>query len=146
MTMQLDSQKTAARAKEIYTNGLCCSEAIVYALAEAKNPEKAIDYMKMASGLCGGMGVESACGVVTGGACGIGIYLGRDSLEKAQEVKCSGISKQFVNGFRSVFNETGCKELKALIPEGQPQRDYCAVLVEKGTELAADIINRNNSK
>ena len=139
----LDGKKLGERAREIFETGVCCSEAVVCAIAEALDPENTMAYVKMSSGLCGGMGVASVCGVVTGGSCAIAIALGRTSLTEEPAVKCSTITKNFFNVFEAEFTQTGCRELKACVPEGKPVRQFCAVLVERGTELAAEVVNKN---
>ena len=100
----IDAVKAGKRALEIFESGVCCSEAVVYAIAETKELGNAILYTKMSSGLCGGMGLELACGVLTGGACAIGLYLGRNSLEEVPAVKCSTISKHLAAAFTEHYS------------------------------------------
>ncbi len=139
----LSADKISERAVELYMGGICCSEAIVYAFAEAagKNAE---EYMKIASGLCGGMGCAENCGVVTGGACAIGMFLGRDSLTETPKKKCSTISKEYVALFREGLRSIQCDELVGDIQHGTPeQRVKCSGIVGAGARLAADVINKH---
>ncbi|MDR2870657.1 MAG: C-GCAxxG-C-C family protein [Deferribacteraceae bacterium] len=130
------------RAAEIFKTGVCCSESIVHTFAEDVDPENAMKYTRMSSGLCGGMGCAAVCGVVTGGACAIGLYFGRDNIEEAQAVKCSTISKLFVKAFQDEFRETGCKELKTAVPADYQgnTRAFCAHIVQWGAEKVAEIV------
>ena len=132
--------KISERAVELYLSGVCCSEAIVYAFAEMAGKD-AEEYMKMASGLCGGMGSGENCGVVTGCACAIGMYFGRSSLTKAPEKKCSAISKEFVSLFRQELQSIECNELVGELKLGTPeQRKRCADIVATGASVAVKTI------
>jgi C_GCAxxG_C_C family probable redox protein len=143
---KIDADSVARRASEIYASGVCCSESVVYAFAEIYDPENVHKYLRMASGLCGGMGTAATCGIVTGGACVIGMFLGRDSIEETPLLKCSSISKVYYKMFLEKFNETGCKELKAYAPKGAPVRGYCQSLVEGGCYMLAELINEQNKQ
>lgn len=140
----MDEKKIAKRAKEIFVNGVCCSEAIVYAVAEEYDPDFAPKYMKMASGLCGGVGVGDLCGIITGGACAIGIVLGRESLSEPQKIKCSLISQNMAKRFKAEFELMNCNELKLSTPPNYGGvRNYCTYMVERGTEITVEIINEH---
>ena len=141
----LDGKKLGQRAREIFETGVCCSEAVVCAVAEVLEPENKMKYVRMASGFCGGMGVGSVCGVVTGGACAIAIAFGRRDLTEEPKPKCADIVKHFYKAFEDEFTQTGCKELKLCAPEAQPVRTFCAGLVERGAELAVEVVNNNRA-
>ena len=139
----LTVNKISERAMELYLKGICCSEAIVYAFAEEAG-KNAAEYMKLASGLCGGMGSGENCGAVTGGACAIGIYLGRDTLSGVPAKKCSSISKEFVSLFLKELHSIKCDDLLNGLGHGTPeQRVKCSGIVAAAASLAAETINKH---
>ena len=139
----LNAKNISEKVSDIYNRGLCCSEAIVYVFAEEAG-KNAAEYMKMASGLCGGMGIGDICGAVTGGVCAIGIYLGRDSVSTAPQKKCSALSKEFISIFRKELQNIKCHELLGGLKFGIPeQRLKCSGIVLAATNFAVELINKN---
>ncbi len=111
--------------------GLCCSEAMVKAVAEHTGRE-AEPALAMAAGLCGGLGErQGSCGALTGAVIALGLV---DESERGRSARELGAELE--RRFRARHGGNLCHEVLATKGLLQGKRRFCRGVTEA---VAADL-------
>lgn len=121
--------------------GLNCSEKILYGANEVYNLGLDKQALKLASGFGGGMGIEDACGAITGSIMVIGCLFADKNNSK--ENKTRELAKEFFVRYEDQMGYIDCKPLKE---EYSIEGKKCEDLIIKAAEMLDDIIERENIK
>lgn len=90
---------------------LNCAEKILYGANWAYNMKLPCEALKLAAGFGGGMGVESSCGVITGGVMVLSsLYVSRNGHESG---RIKALEKEFIETFTKEMGTIDCSDLKA---------------------------------
>ena len=114
---------------------LNCAEAMIYAGNEVFNLNLDKNTLKTMAAFGGGMGVEEACGAMTGGLAVLGILFVEDRAKESDRIK--NLSKKFIQGFRDKLGTENCKKLKGLY---RKDADDCNYIMEVAAEVLQDLI------
>ncbi len=106
--------------------GFHCSEILLFMGLEAqgkKNP----DLIRAVSGLAGGIGFTGeTCGALTGGACLLGLNVGRGSEEEQENSELNQMVGELVDWFGTEYGERyggiRCSEITEDNPHNPPSR------------------------
>ena len=135
--MQSEKFSLGDKVDDYFTEGYCCSEAIVMAVADQYCPDIPVTVAKAASsGLCGGMGGKNAtCGVFTGGAIALGLVLGNGE-KKDKNIK--NLSAEFFEKMELHAGAQQCSQVLKKMGLKNWNRSRCRLLTSRGgTELQA---------
>jgi hypothetical protein len=69
------------RVRTLGRQGLFCSQILVTLGLELQGKQNP-DLVRSAHGLCCGLGTGEVCGALTGGACLLGLYAGRGTIDE----------------------------------------------------------------
>lgn len=132
---------TARRSRALFENGYCCSESVLFALAEhtGHDPETLV---ALASGFCGGIaGTRRTCGAVSGAIMGLGLALG--PVEPgADHATVEDAARHLMQRFQAAFGSLACGDLLSGIVAAEVQQPgaTCADYVGEATRLALDAL------
>jgi len=88
---------------ELVQQGFHCSEILLFMGLEAKGLENP-DLIRTMSALAGGIGFSGeVCGALTGGACLMGLYLGRGKPEEEENPEMRVMVQELVGWFSQKF-------------------------------------------
>jgi hypothetical protein len=124
--------------------GYCCSQILVMLALEAQGLEDPLA-VRAVSGLCNGLGqCGSCCGILTGGCCALGLYLGKGSdLESTQE-RADLIYAEYVEWFRGrVIPDFGDVTCDAILKGGKPDVSLCGNLLAEAWERILNLLVEN---
>jgi C_GCAxxG_C_C family probable redox protein len=124
-------QKVAQRARQIFTDGANCAEAVwqAFALESGLNTSELELGNRLAGGFGGGLGVEDLCGAVAGGIVALGYVFGRFPGEpRNPELKSK--CQQFCQRLEQEFGSLHCRDLKE--PDNRSQ---CGLLVATAARI-----------
>lgn len=146
--MNVDSNKVAQRAEELFHSGLCCSESVLQAVAESRGIKTEL-IPRIATGFCGGIArTGNVCGALTGAVMAISLVTGRNSPTEPRELNHKLI-QQLVRDFEARFGTTICSNLigcRLDTPEGHRYfvenniRAKCAVFTREAARMAATLL------
>lgn len=146
--MNLDSNKVAQRAEELFQSGLCCSESVLQAVAESRGIKSEL-IPKIATGFCGGIArTGNMCGALTGAMMAISLVTGRNSPTEPRELNHKLI-QQLMRDFEARFGTTICRDLigcRLDTPEGHRYfvehnlRAKCAGFVQEAGRMASEAL------
>lgn len=146
--MNLDSNKVAQRAEELFQSGLCCSESVLQAVAESRGIKSEL-IPRIATGFCGGMArTGNVCGALTGAAMAISLVTGRNNPTEPRELNHKLI-QQLVRDFEARFGSVLCRALigcRLNTPEGHRYfvehnlRAKCAGFVRDAARMASEAL------
>lgn len=84
---------------ELSQAGFYCSQILLIIGLEAQGKENP-DLVRAMSGLIGGMGFSGkTCGALTGGACLLGLYAGKGTVEEMEDSRLNDMIKELVVWF-----------------------------------------------
>ena len=110
-------------AKNLYQNGLNCSQAVVLAFKEEINlPEQ--DLKKLAVGFGGGFGRQ---GLVCGAVCGMTMVLSHLKSVENDKLACYDLVKQACSEVKEELGALDCKPLKE---NGIPCDEICQIVAD----------------
>ena len=117
---------------------LCCSEAIMYVLAQAFASDlNGRDAVLLGAGYCHGMGgAGGSCGALTGAVALLSYYLGPHSVGGLKKKNFRRCIKEMHDRFQERFRSTCCRDL---IKKVKGEKDACRVRCQKLTEGGAEI-------
>jgi C_GCAxxG_C_C family probable redox protein len=138
------------RMIQLGQQGFYCSQILLFMGLEAQGKADS-DLIRAMAGLAGGLGFSGdVCGVLTGGACLLGLYAGKGRPEEEEDPRLNIMVGELVEWFAAeygqVFGSTRCDTILADDP--QSRRTRCpalvlgtyekvnALLVENGFELS----------
>lgn len=125
--------------KKYYIGGydLNCAEAMLYAANEEYGMLLDKKALKTMAAFGGGMGVEDACGAMTGGLAALGVLFVKDKAHESDKIK--RLSKEFIEAFKEKLSTENCKKLKDIYREDV---NKCEYIVVTAAELLDKIINK----
>jgi len=95
----------AVRMIELHFQGFHCSQILLYLGLEAQGKNDP-DLIRAMNGLASGMGFSGEiCGALTGGACLLGLYAGRGTLDEEEHPNLYLMITQLVEWFSVEFGE-----------------------------------------
>lgn len=101
-------------AFEIYklaTSGYCCSQIMMLLYLKENNLEDEA-LVKAMSGLCGGIGINGrTCGVITAGACILGLYAGKGTDTESNNDNLKKMIRKYIEWFEEQFEGTDCVDI-----------------------------------
>ncbi|TCO71823.1 DVU_1555 family C-GCAxxG-C-C protein [Marinisporobacter balticus] len=96
---------------KLSASGFCCTQ-IMLKLALDEEETKNHDLIRVAHGLCKGIGsTQKTCGVLTGGIGILGLYAGKGHEEEYTQENFSRMMDTFCEWFESEFGSTECIDL-----------------------------------
>lgn len=116
---------------------LNCAEAMIYAANEEYGLMLDKKVLKTMAAFGGGMGVEEACGALTGALAVLGILFVDDRAHESERIKT--LSKEFIENFREKLSTENCKKLKDIYRKDDIK---CSFIVEAAAEILDEIISR----
>lgn len=112
--------------------GYCCSQILGLLALTAQGRENP-DLVRALGGLCHGMGqCGGTCGVLTGGACVLSLYLGKGADDETVSDKSDLAISEFYEWFgerTTQFGGTACADILGECPDGKPDMSRCAELL-----------------
>ncbi|EPR41252.1 C_GCAxxG_C_C family protein [Desulfovibrio sp. X2] len=112
--------------------GYCCSQILGLLALGAQGRENA-DLIRALGGLCHGMGQCGAtCGVLTGGACVLSLYLGKGADDETASERADLAVSEFYDWFGERTAQYGgmtCADILGECPEGKPDVSRCGELL-----------------
>jgi len=136
------------RMMKLKQQGFYCSQILVSMALEDQaktNP----DVVRAAHGLAGGLGFAGEiCGALTGGACVLGLYMGKGTAEERADPGLDPLVMTLVSWFKSEYGQQyggiRCNDILANDPANMPAR--CPGIVvgtyQKVQELLARAVER----
>jgi C_GCAxxG_C_C family probable redox protein len=114
------------RMIELAQHGFHCSEILLFMGLEAQGKIDP-DLIRAVSALAGGVGFSGeTCGALTGGACLIGLYAGRGSVEEQDDPRLKVMIQDLVEWFSKKHGETyggiRCRDITLDDPTIPPTR------------------------
>ncbi|MDR3763896.1 MAG: C-GCAxxG-C-C family protein [Acidobacteriota bacterium] len=95
-------QDDSFRVMELALQGFNCSQILVLIALEAQGRENS-DLVRAMSGLLTGLGCGRICGALTGGCCVLGMYAGKDSVERNADSHLTPMLSNFVEWFETEY-------------------------------------------
>lgn len=120
---------------------LNCAETILFAADKAYAMELPHSARILAAGFGGGMGIESVCGVVTGGVMALSFLFVEDRGHESDYIKT--LTSEFIEEFYRHYESLECKALKE--KHRTPQED-CKPIILEGALILQKIIERERRK
>jgi hypothetical protein len=112
--------------------GYCCSQMLGLLALEARGEDNP-GLVRALGGLCHGMGqCGRTCGVLTGGACVVSLYLGKGADHEAASDKADLAVSEFVDWFTERTGQYGgmaCADILGECFENKPDLSRCAELI-----------------
>lgn len=110
---------------------------ILYGANWAYNMKLPGEALKLAAGFGGGMGVESSCGVITGGVMVLSsLYVSRNGHESG---RIKALEKEFIETFTKEMGTIDCSDLKAKYRNDEIK---CNLVIFKAGEILDRIVER----
>ncbi len=129
---------------ELSQVGFYCSQIMLIIGLRAQEKENP-DLVRAMSGLNGGIGFcGKTCGILTGGACLIGLYAGKGLPEELEDSHLNDMLKEFVDWFEqtvSMYGGTDCNMILEQNPANRMMR--CPQLVLSSLEKVQEILGAN---
>ncbi|WP_094607081.1 hypothetical protein SPSIL_029980 [Sporomusa silvacetica DSM 10669] len=130
---------------ELSQAGFYCSQILLIIGLEAQGKENP-DLVRAMSGLVGGLGFSGrTCGALTGGACLIGLYAGKGSVEEIEDSRVNDMIREFAEWFEqepgSQYNGSTCDIILEKNPQNRASR--CPDLVLKTLDKVEEILVAN---
>lgn len=109
---------------------LNCAEEILYGANWAYDLKLPAAALKLAAGFGGGMGVESSCGVITGGVMVLSsLYVKRNGHESG---RIKALEQEFIATFTKEMGAIDCASLKA---KYRNEEVKCSMIIFKAAEI-----------
>lgn len=124
--------------------GYCCSQMLGLLALQAQGVENP-GLVRALGGLCHGMGqCGRTCGVLTGGACVLGYYLGKGADHETASDKADLAVSEFVDWFTertATYGGTACADILGECYDAKPDMSRCADLVGEAWGRILTILN-----
>lgn len=119
---------------------LNCAEKILYGANKAYSLGLDDKALKLAAGFGGGMGIESVCGVLTGGI----MVLSKLFVDEvAHQSNIKEITQKFFARFEKEMGSIGCTQLKA---DYRTEELKCHRVILKGAEILDELIMEEKTR
>ncbi|WP_082626974.1 C-GCAxxG-C-C family protein [endosymbiont of Ridgeia piscesae] len=135
--------RAGERAAHYFTEGYCCSEAIMLAMSDVYPNGAKAEIAGVASGLCGGMGNKKAtCGVFTGGAAALGLVAGK-APQKGGNKQIRELASRYHETLEQEAGGQICEEILKQMGIRNLNKRLCRKLTRRGSELLAQLIEQS---
>jgi len=126
------------------SRGYCCSQILVMLALEAQGLEDPVA-VRAVSGLCNGLGkTGSSCGILTGGCCALGLYVGKGADTETNADRADLLYAEFVEWFQGrVTPEYGGVTCDAILKGGPPNMTLCGGLLAEAWEKILGLLVEN---
>lgn len=133
------------RMMELSQQGFCCSQILIILGLEAQGKTEP-DLVRAMGGLCGGIGNSGkACGALTGGACLLGMYVGRGAAEEREHLFARSMMDELIQWFEEAYGipygGTDCLKILENNPSNRMTR--CPQLVSDVFETVVRILEEH---
>jgi hypothetical protein len=121
---------TLMRVLPLAGRGYCCSQILGLLALEAQGRDNP-DLVRALGGLCHGQG-GGTCGILTGGACVLALYLGKGADQEEPVERADLVQAEFLDWFRGrVEGQYGGITCAAILGEegGKPDVSRCGDLL-----------------
>lgn len=144
MTTDINMEQLKKDAVEIFHNGFCCSESVVYAILKNFDLDLPDDVIAMSSGFPSGLGGGGCiCGALAGATMCLGYFFGRRTPGDPKIQHCFSLTKELHDYFTETFRASCCRVLIEGYDMDAPDRkEKCSDIVSKTVEKTAQIILR----
>ncbi|TVR04604.1 MAG: hypothetical protein EA403_04730 [Spirochaetaceae bacterium] len=116
---------------------LNCAETILYAANIAYNLELPHPALKLAAGFGGGMGVDSACGVLTGASMVFSAMFVKERGHESDRVK--ELNREYFERMRHILGHIDCAPIKE---RWRDETDGCLPVMVEAARVLEEIIDR----
>ncbi len=129
--------------------GYCCSQILIIMYLESNEIEN-IPLVKAMAGLCAGVGnTGKTCGVVTGGACLLGLYAGKGLATDVRDDNLKKMIQEFVQWFEEEFESTECADIITVdvlndINEKEAYPIKCGNIMQKSYNKINEILKEHD--
>ena len=133
------------RMIELAGKGFHCSQILLLLGLEAQGKENP-DLIRTMTALAGGLGFSGdTCGVLTGGACLLGLYAGRGTADEAEDPRLNMMIGQLVNWFDEKYSAAygGNRCCDIVGDDPTLQRTRCAGLVSETYAKVQELLLEN---
>jgi C_GCAxxG_C_C family probable redox protein len=133
------------RMIELGMQGFYCSQILLFLGLETQGKSDP-DLIRAMNGLAGGLGFSGdICGALTGGACLLGLYAGRGTLDEAEDPKLNLMVTELVEWFSEEFGEKyGGIHCSAILDDDPKNRSArCPTLVAGVYEKVKNLLVEN---
>lgn len=126
-------------------HGFSCSQILLLLGLEAQGKENP-DLVRAMTALAGGLGFSGdTCGALTGGACLLGLYAGRGTIEEEEDPRLNLMIGELVDWFTSensaLYGGIHCENILAGDPTNQ--RTRCPGIVANTYEKVQSLLLEN---
>lgn len=119
---------------------LNCAESLLYAANEEYKLNIDKTGLKTMAAFGGGMGVEEACGAMTGGLAALGVIFVKDRARESDKIK--RLSKEFIVTFKEKLNTDNCKKLKDIYKD---DKNKCEYIVVTAAQILDEIVRKEST-
>jgi len=146
----IDNQIRTEAAKDIFSRGFNCSQAVFGVFCEELGLEQELAY-KIATSFGGGLRQGEVCGAVTGALMAIGLKCGHH-IEGDKDTKLEGyqLTQDFIDRFKEKHQTIICKELLGYsvadpreyqtIKDKKLFKTICPELIADAVEILQDML------
>lgn len=138
------SDDTLMEIMPLASKGYCCSQILVMLALQAQGLEDPIA-VRAVSGLCNGLGkTGAACGILTGGCCVLGLYLGKGSDAEMPSDRADLLYSEFVEWFETTAAAPhGGDTCDAILNGGPPNVSLCGGMLADAWEYILNLLAEN---
>jgi len=131
----------AFRMFQLATQGFCCSQIMLILALDEQGKENP-DLIKAMQGLCGGIGRSGkTCGALTGGACIIGLNVGKGTPIEFSHAKINVMINDLMEWFDEVHGSIDCEGiLDYSLDEGNEYPVQCGNIVSSTFSKVQEIL------
>ncbi|WP_019850722.1 DVU_1555 family C-GCAxxG-C-C protein [Desulfitobacterium sp. PCE1] len=99
------------RLFQLAAQGFCCSQILLIIGLEEEGKD-APELIRAMHGLCGGMGRSGAtCGVLTGGACLLGLVAGKGTVSEQSHPQIHRMVQELLEWFEETYGSLLCEDI-----------------------------------
>ncbi|NLN48950.1 MAG: hypothetical protein GX154_07715 [Clostridiales bacterium] len=117
--------------------GLNCAESVLYAANEEYGLGLDKSALKTMAAFGGGMGVEEACGAMTGSLAALGVIFVKDRAHESDKIKL--LTKEFIRDFKEKLSTDNCRDLKEIFKN---DKNKCEYIVVVAAQILDDIVRK----
>ena len=132
---------------KLASSGYCCSQILIIMYLE-RNEMENIQLVKSMAGLCAGVGnTGKTCGIITGGACLLGLYAGKGLATEIRDDNLKKMIREFIEWFEEEFESTECVDIITVdvlndINESEAYPIKCGNTIQKAYNKIDEILKK----
>jgi C_GCAxxG_C_C family probable redox protein len=140
---------TAFRMFKLKNTGYCCTQIIIKMALDEEEKENE-DLLRVANGLCMGVGsTQKTCGVLTGGIAILGLYAGKGNDREYPKMEYSDMVDEYTEWFLGEFESTECSDIIGVcsVTDYATNMEYrlkCGDILVKGYEKVQEILQEHD--